>query len=172
MTTMSADSCERCVVAAAGRRAFLRDIGLAVVGTLALSATPAAVLAESVAELAPAGVVGASRTYEIPKTDSVAVDEPNGVILARWENRVYAFSMKCPHRGSRLEWRAEEQRVFCPKHKARFHADGAHASGRSSRDLDRYEITRQHGLVIVNLDTLWRADRDASAWRSAMVILS
>jgi hypothetical protein len=100
MTTMSADSCERCVVAAAGRRAFLRDIGLAVVGTLALSATPAAVLAESVAELAPAGVLGASRTYEIPKTDSVAVDEPNGVILARWENRVYAFSMKCPHRAA------------------------------------------------------------------------
>jgi cytochrome b6-f complex iron-sulfur subunit len=157
----------------ASRRAFLRDIGLAVAAAVAVTAigSPVAALAQSVTETTPLRRVGRRRLYEIPKGDAVHVDTANDVIVARWENRVYAFSLKCPHRGTRLEWRASEQRMFCPKHKARFRPDGAHDSGRASRDLDRYAATREGNSIAVDLDTVWRADQDGDAWRGAVIPL-
>jgi nitrite reductase/ring-hydroxylating ferredoxin subunit len=88
---------------------------------------------------------------------------------ARWQGRAYAFSIKCPHRGTRLEWHADETRIFCPKYKARFRPDGAHVSGRTSRDLDRYDVRRQGSDLLVNFDALRRADTDAAAWSAAVV---
>ena len=100
---------------------------------------------------------------------NVAVDAANDVIIARWQGCVYAFSLRCPHRGTRLEWHPDETRIFCPRHKARFRADGAHDSGRASRDLDRYDVRRQGEELIVDFDALLRADVDAAAWSLAMV---
>lgn len=172
--TMTGDGCQECPVAQASRRAFLRDVGRAAAAALALNAlgTPAISLAESVTETSPVQQPGRSRIYEIPRGDSIAVDEANDVILARWQDRVYAFSLKCPHRGSRLEWRPAEQRVFCPKHKGRFRADGSHESGRGARDLDRYAVTREGSSVVVDLDTIRRADQDPEAWRAASIVLT
>jgi nitrite reductase/ring-hydroxylating ferredoxin subunit len=169
-----ATSCSECAAAVASRRAFLREIGFVVVGALALSAAgrPEALLAESVREIAAERRRGALRTYALPTTDSISTDATNDVIIARWQNRVYAFSLKCPHRGTRLEWLADERRVFCPKHKARFTPDGAHDSGRGSRDLDRYDIARQGTSLVVNLDALRRADQEPQEWRSAVVVLA
>ena len=99
------------------------------------------------------------------------VDVDSDLILARWQNRVYAFSLKCPHRGTRLEWHADERRIFCPKHKARFTPDGAHDTGRQSRDLDRYAIARQGGSVAVDLGAVLRVDTDAKGWAAAVVAL-
>lgn len=171
---MSAEECGECPVADAGRRAFLRDVGLAVVAAVAASAigSPAALLAQSVSEMAPAPLVGGRLTYPTPATDSISIDSTNEVIIARWQNRVYAFSRKCPHRGSRLEWKADERRVFCPKHKARFQPDGTHDSGRRSRELDRYDITRQGESIVVNPDALRRSDLEPAAWRAAVIVLA
>jgi nitrite reductase/ring-hydroxylating ferredoxin subunit len=167
-------SCHECPVATASRRAFLRDIGLTVVGALALGAglRPASALAASVSETHALSGRGARRTYGLPATDSISIDPDNDVILARWQNRVYAFSLRCPHRGSRLEWRSAEQRVFCPKHKARFRPDGAHDSGRRARDLDRYELGRQGSSIVVNLDALHHADEEPDAWRAAVIVVA
>jgi nitrite reductase/ring-hydroxylating ferredoxin subunit len=170
MTTMSAENCHTCPVATASRRAFLRDVGLAAAAALAVAALPAAALAESVVETSPRGRLGQRRLYAIPPGDSISVDTANDVIIARWQNRVYAFSLRCPHRGTRLEWRANEQRFFCPKHKARFNPDGAHDSGRASRDLDRHAITKEGSSIAVDLDTVFRADSDPSAWGAAVVV--
>jgi nitrite reductase/ring-hydroxylating ferredoxin subunit len=144
-----------------------------VIGALALSVTsePAAAVAESVVEIAPLRVRGLLRTYAVPAVDSVSVDVDNEVILARWRGSVYAFSLRCPHRGSRLEWRVGEGRVFCPKHEARFLPDGTHDSGRRSRDLDRYDVRRSGASIVVDLDALRRADRDPDAWRAAVIKL-
>jgi nitrite reductase/ring-hydroxylating ferredoxin subunit len=84
---------------------------------------------------------------------------------------VYAFSLRCPHRGTRLEWLTSERRIFCPKHKARFTPEGAHDSGRQSRDLDRYDITRRGSAIAVDLAALRRADQDPVAWRAAVIVL-
>ena len=165
--------CNKCPAAMASRRAFLRDIGLTVIGALALTVVtrPAAALAESVGETSALGTSGAQRMYTLPATDSIAIDAGNDVILARWKNHVYAFSLRCPHRGSRLEWLAAERRVFCPKHKARFRPDGAHDSGRGSRDLDRFELSRNGSSIVVNLDVLHRADQEPEAWGAAVIVV-
>jgi nitrite reductase/ring-hydroxylating ferredoxin subunit len=167
-------SCAECPAAIATRRAFLRDVGRAVAGALALSATsiPAVALAESVVETAPRRARGLLRTYAMPSVDSVSVDIDNDVILARWQGRIYAFSLRCPHRGSKLEWRPSEGRVFCPKHKARFRPDGAHDSGRQSRDLDRYDLLLSGRSVVVDIDALRRADREPEAWRAAVIAVA
>lgn len=173
---MSADhqdrpDCPECPLVV-DRRAFLVRTALATAATLAtLGASPGAAFAAAVRQIAPLEAAGAQRSYGIPAVDGVYIDTGNDVILARWEGRVYAFSTKCPHRGSQLEWHANENRVFCPKHKARFRPDGAHDSGRASRDLDRYPIQRQGDTVLVDLSVVYRADQNAAAWQGAVVQL-
>jgi len=169
----SAHTCGDCPVAAAGRRAFLRDVARTVAGALVLTAGGApAALAKVVLETKPSRVHGTQRTYAVPAGDAISIDVDNDVILARWQNRVYAFSLKCPHRGTQLEWHADERRVFCPKHKARFTGDGLYDSGRRTRDLDRYDIAHRGSSVDVDLGTLRRADQEPDAWRRAVIVLS
>jgi nitrite reductase/ring-hydroxylating ferredoxin subunit len=171
-TEGAAESCD-CPIAAASRRRFLRDVGAMVAAVLAVGAvsSPAAALVNAVAEVGPTNAAGPLRTYTLPATDSISVDVGSDLILARWQGRVYAFSLKCPHRGARLEWRDDEQRIFCPKHKARFTPNGAHDSGRGSRDLDRYRLSRQNGSVVVDLGAVLRADTNADAWRGAVLAI-
>ena len=167
----SSQSCEQCPVATS-RRVFLRNAAATVAAAVAAVsiATPALAFAETVTEIEPTGARAGSapeRSYALPSVDGVSVDVNNDVILARWENRVYAFSIKCPHRGERLEWRQSEQRVYCPKHKARFLADGTHFSGRGSRDLDRYSIRRDTRGLVVDLGQAIRRDKNPDAWAQA-----
>lgn len=166
-----ARGCGDCPAATASRRAFLRDMGAVVATLFAAGAamSPAAALANAVSETRATGSRGLLRTYPLPSADSIAIDVDNEVIVARWQNRVYAFSLKCPHRGARLEWHQDEERIFCPKHKARFTGDGSHDSGRRSRDLDRHRLSRQGGSVIVDLGAVLRADTDAAAWQAAVI---
>lgn len=154
------------------RRVFLRDAALAAAATMAvLGVVPGAAFAETVRTITPKRVAGVDHTYPIPAEDGVAIDTGNEVILVRWLGLGYAFSLACPHRGTRLQWHADEQRVFCPKHKARFRPDGVHDSGRQSRNLDRYEIRREGGALVVALDRVIRADVDPAAWAAAVVSL-
>ena len=170
--TPTSQACEQCPVATS-RRAFLRDAaGVAVAAIAAVSIVkPGIAFAQAVAEIEPASARRLERNYAIPPADTVSVDVSNDVILARWEDRVYAFSIKCPHKGARLEWRQSEQRVFCPRHEARFMADGSHFSGRESRDLDRYGIRRTANEVVVDIGALYRRDSDPEAWTQAVVSL-
>jgi nitrite reductase/ring-hydroxylating ferredoxin subunit len=171
---MSAD-CGGCELAAASRRAFIREMALAAVGMLAVSALrPAEAMADGATTIAPlAGGSGSGRLqrkYALPTSDSIQVDVNNDVIIARWEDRVYAFSTKCPHKGATLKWLDDEQKIFCPKHKARFGRDGAHLSGRGTRALHRYDISREGNSMVVNLDVELREDSHA-AWKAAVIVL-
>ncbi|NUO62599.1 MAG: Rieske (2Fe-2S) protein [Gemmatimonadaceae bacterium] len=169
----TANDCGACPVAEMGRRAFLRNAALAAAATMAaIGLAPGSAFAEAVRAVTPlsaAGAGGTDRVYRIPSADSVSIDRGNDVILVRWQGVAYAFSLKCPHRGTRLEWHADESRVFCPKHKARFRPDGAHDSGRRTRNLDRYAIRREGATLVVALDRVYRADADAAAWTGATV---
>lgn len=165
-------SCAECPLLL-DRRTFLRSAALAAAATLAtLGAAPGAAFADGVRVIAPLSISGGQRSYRLPTADSVAVDGANDAIIARWQGRVHAFSSRCPHRGTRLEWHADETRIFCPRHKARFQPDGAHDSGRATRNLDRYEIRRQGDTMIVNLDVLYRADQNAAGWQGAVLVLT
>ena len=173
--THASQSCEQCPMVTS-RRVFLRDAAaMAAAAVAAVSiASPGMAFAQTVTEIEPVRIPAAGipeRSYAIPAANSVSVDPTNEVILARWEDRVYAFSMKCPHKGAQLEWRQSEERVYCPKHEARFLADGSHASGRGTRDLDRYSIRRNANDIVVDLGELWRRDTDPDAWTQAVVAL-
>ena len=162
-------ACQSCAHAT-DRRAFLRHLAVAVAGTLAATGlSPSAAFASNARYIAPLTARGNQRRYDLPRTDSVAIDSSNEVILARWQGHVYAFSLNCPHRGTTLVWRADESRVFCPKHKARFRPDGAHDSGRNTRSLDRYALRMESGAVVVELDTLYRIDQDPGGWNGAVI---
>jgi len=165
-------SCDDCPLVTS-RRAFLRDVGLAAAAALAAVSlvSPATALAQTISEIEPVGARLLERTYTVPVGDSVSVDVGNDVIIARWQNRVYAFSLRCPHKGTRLEWRQSEERVYCPKHKARFTANGSHVSGRGSRDLDRYAIRSDGQRIIVSLGHAFRSDAEPAAWAKAVVSL-
>jgi nitrite reductase/ring-hydroxylating ferredoxin subunit len=135
-------------------------------------ASPALARAESVGEIRPRGVNGTQRMYPVPTANSISIDVDNDVILARWQDRVYAFSLRCPHRGTRLQWLTGEQRIFCPKHKARFRGDGQHDSGRQSRDLDRYAIGLNGSAAAVDLAVAYRADTEPEAWSRAVLVMA
>ena len=162
------DGCGACPLLT-DRRIFRRSmaalVGAAIVGG---AFSPASALARNVGLVAPNGRVGTRARYDTPISDGVSIDEVNEVILARWQGSVYAFSSRCPHRGSRLQWHADESRVFCPKHKARFRADGQHDSGRSTRSLDRYDLRIEGPVVYVDLGTLHRVDQDPDGWNAAV----
>jgi nitrite reductase/ring-hydroxylating ferredoxin subunit len=153
------------------RRSFLRDTALAALASLTTVAVSPA-LAHAVRPVRPVRAAGLERLYQIPAADSVSIDEDNEVILVRWQKRAYAFSSRCTHRGAPLQWRENEGRVFCPKHKARFRPDGAHDSGRRARDLDRYGIRRRGDALAIDLAVLHRADDDVAAWSRAFVALT
>ena len=155
---------------AVDRRAFLRATALGVLGALVGEAL-LPTLASAVGTATPASMGKLELRYALPPADGVAVDEGNEVILVRWQGRAFAFSAKCPHRGARLEWHPAEGRVFCPKHKARFRPDGAHDSGRQSRDLDRYDVRREGASLVIRLDMLRRADTDPAGWAAAVVMV-
>ena len=155
---------------ATDRRAFLWHLAIAVAGSLAATGLGSnTALAAGARYIAPLAGSGSQRRYDLPRTDGVAVDSANEVILARWQGQVYAFSLRCTHRGTRLVWHADESRVFCPKHKARFRPDGAHDSGRNTRSLDRYGLRLEGGAVVVELDVLYRIDEDPSGWTAATI---
>ena len=167
----AAHGCEACPLVT-DRRAFLRQMALVVAGTLASTGlSPSAAFANGARYIAPFAARANERRYDLPRVDGVAIDSANEVILARWQGHVYAFSLLCPHRGTKLVWHEDESRVFCPKHKARFRADGAHDSGRNTRSLDRYALHLESGAVVVELDSLYRVDDNPAEWNAAVIAI-
>lgn len=170
-TPIETERCVECPLAT-NRRRFLRDAALTAVATLAATGLrPNAALASLVTAITPTRKAGPLRAYAIPSADAVMVDDGNDVIIARYRGNIYAFSRRCPHKGARLVWHESEDRIFCPRHKARFTSGGDHASGRRSRNLDRYGLRRQGSEIIVDTDTIYREDENPERWRSALVAI-
>src|SRR5438046_2262600 len=97
----SEHECESCPLGEAiERRAFLRDAAaqaLFAIGGLSL-------LGRRVHAMSMAFASGhgdrTDKTYGIPSADGVAIDKDESVIIARFENRVWAFSLACPHQNT------------------------------------------------------------------------
>lgn len=60
----------------------------------------------------------------------------------------------------------------CPKHKSRYRPDGTFIEGRATRGLDRFAIKLEGSQQLVNLDALYREDKNAAEWAAAFVPLS
>ena len=163
--------CTRCDTGR-DRREFLREIAAiaaGVAGALDISPVRAAALSVDFAS----GRSGPSEevTYAIPAQDGVMVDQTRELILARYEQSVYAFALSCPHQKTPLRWQEGERRFECPKHKSTFKPDGVYVEGRATRNMDRYGIRRDASNVVVDLGKLYREDENREDWISAVVRL-
>jgi len=116
-------------------------------------------------------VRGDEVTYDIPSADGATIDKDNQVILVRDGDKVYAFSLSCPHQNTALKWSDKDHQFECPKHHSRFEPDGIYVkdSGRATRGLDRYAIRKDGSNVVVNLDKLFQEDDNESDWKAAVV---
>lgn len=154
------------------RREFLRGIAAIIAGVAgALEISPIRAAGLSVDFASGLSVRGEEVTYAIPAQDGVTVDKDREVILARYQQSAYAFSLSCPHQKTPLRWQEEDHHFQCPKHKSRFQPDGVFVDGRATRGMDRYRIRREAGNVVVDLGKLYREDENREDWLSAVVRL-
>lgn len=157
------------------RRQFLRDAFLSVAGALvAVGASKATAFAMPLEFTTAMRSKGTQRNYAIPAGDGAQIDKDNEVILVRWQNAMYAFSLSCPHQNTALKWSQSDHRFQCPKHHSEFTPDGAYVpdSGRATRNMDRFAITRDAAGVSVDLDKLYQEDTDGPQWAAAVLKLA
>ena len=165
---MPSDSpCARCA-SLDSRRDFLRHAASLVACAVAL---PDDALRFPVRLTAVLRLLGREAVYPIPPQDGATIDKDREVILVRYQDRVYAFGLSCPHQRTPLRWQEEQRRFQCPKHKSTFQLDGAFLAGRATRSMDRYPLRREGDTVIVDLSGLLQEDKDRERWVDAVVQL-
>jgi nitrite reductase/ring-hydroxylating ferredoxin subunit len=116
---------------------------------------------------APAGP--GERSYPVPAADGVTIDRDGQVILARFQAKVYAFALACPHENTALRWRARDVRFQCPRHESQYKPDGTFMQGRATRNMDRFAVRKDGGSVFVDTSRLFRSDQQAADWAAASV---
>ena len=168
------EECRACPVAS--RREFLRDAAIAVAGiaaTLGFARTASA-LPEHFQIRATRALsrVGDQLSYPIPTADGAQIDRDQQVILVRWQNAVYAFNLSCPHQHTALRWDDSDHQFQCPKHHSKYQPDGEFISGRATRGMDRFHITRDGGKVVVDVNAMKKQDEDPAGWNAAVVKLA
>lgn len=157
------------------RRDFLRDAGLFAAGILvALGAAPSRAFATPIDFISATRGGREDKTYPIPAQDGVQIDKDAEVMLTRWQGKVYAFALACPHQNTALHWQDKDQQFECPKHHSRFDMQGIYIkdSGRATRGLDRLAIHKDANNVVVNLDKAFQEDDDEAQWKTAFVSLT
>jgi Rieske Fe-S protein len=157
------ESCGGCDI---GRRAFLRDATIAAAAMAAIGSTAGAMPVRMIEAIS---ATKANTTYPIPAKDGVSIDKDKEVILARNGKNVYAFSLSCPHQNTALRWNDGAHQFQCPKHKSLYSADGVYQSGRATRSMDRFAVTKDGANIVVNLDKLYEEDQDGALWKAAFI---
>lgn len=170
----SGDQCRACPVAS--RREFLRDAAVALAGiaaSLGIARTASALPEHfQIRRTSALSRLGDQLTYPIPAADGVDIDHDQQVILVRWQNAVYAFNLSCPHQNTALHWNDTDHRFQCPKHHSQYQPTGEFISGRATRGMDRFSVTRSGDKVIVDVNAMHRQDQDPAGWNAAVVKLA
>ena len=148
------------------RRHFLQQSGCGLWTLTALGIVSDVML--PVSAIAGAGPAK-ERRYPIPAADGVNVDRGAHVMLVRYANRVYAFSMACPHEHAAVKWLKKDNRFQCTKHDSQYKPDGTYTTGHATRNLDRFPIRRDGESVVVDMDRVFQSDQHAAAWAAAAV---
>jgi nitrite reductase/ring-hydroxylating ferredoxin subunit len=164
------DACDSCALGKS-RREFLRDGFAAAFGALLTLGASEKAAAASVSIVNALAAAGSTVTYAIPAANGAQIDRDHEVIVARWENNIYAFSLSCPHQHTALRWEQQNARFQCPKHHSKYQPDGTFISGRATRSMDRFSIKRQGNSVVVDTSVMHKEPDDPKAWREAVVEL-
>lgn len=167
------DCCTDCPMAGPlPRRRFLQDATVRTIGILvALGAATSEAHALPVRFASSIATNGDERTYPIPTADGAVIDRDESVIIMRWQDLAYAFSLACPHQNTALKWEPDNARFQCPKHHSKYRPDGTFIEGRATRGMDRFAIRREGDKLTIDLDKLYRQNEDPAQWKAACVQL-
>ena len=154
------------------RDAISRGLAVLAMTFLAEGVTPSAVAALT---SRVTGIVGRDaganvKAFAVPAQDGVQFAKEDELILVRYQGRIYAFALSCPHQNTALRW-VDEGRFQCPKHKSRYEPDGTFISGRATRNMDRYAIRHSGSDVEIDFDLLYKNDKQPAEWAGAVVVL-
>ena len=151
------------------RREFLRNAAAFAVAAISLGLP-----IRSISAKVMSSAIGSGKTlsYPLPAVDGANIDRDNEVILVRYKNEVFAFSLGCPHQNVALRWNEADMRFQCPKHHSQYQPDGEFITGRATRNMDRLAIRRDAANnIIVDPDALYQSDEDEAQWKAAVVKL-
>ena len=163
--------CDECG-AQLDRRRFLQGVGFASLMVLAGLGVPSRVAIAMTPEPTRARrMFGGNPSYPLPPADGVQIDRDQEVILVRWQNAVYAFNLSCPHQRTALRWNQGDSQFQCPKHHSKYRPDGTFVSGRATRGMDRFSVSRTGDEIVVDLDAMHKEDKDPAGWAAAVVHL-
>ena len=124
-----------------------------------------------VVEITGVEIGPSQKSFPLPPADGVNIDKATGVILVRYQGKVMAFNLACPHENTALRWRQEDGRFQCPRHGSKYQPDGTFISGRATRNMDRFAIRRDGDKLIVDVNRLYRSDQQKAEWDAAVVTL-
>jgi len=169
MTVERSDPCASC--ARRSRRTFLTQVSGAV--------TAAALCEDWARALGTSGVLHAAgkasgpstMSYPLPEKDGVTIDNKEQVIVVRWQQKVFAFPLSCPHENTALKWRQGDLRFQCPKHESKYKPDGTFMSGRATRNMDRFAVSRNGNTIVVDLEKWFESDKQPGEWATAAIVL-
>jgi Rieske Fe-S protein len=163
--------CEHCELSL-GRRRFLQGIGFASLAVLTGLGVPRSVaIAMTPVPARARRVLAGNPTYPIPATDGVQIDRDQEVILVRWQGALYAFNLSCPHQRTALRWNQGDGQFQCPKHHSKYRPDGTFVSGRATRGMDRFSVTRAGDEIVVDVSAMHKEDQDRAGWDDAVLHL-
>ena len=166
-----APSCGGCELSL-DRRRFLQGVGLASLSVLArLGVPPGVALAMTPHPTRARRLLGGNPTYPIPAADGVQIDRDQEVILVRWQGALYAFNLSCPHQRTALRWNQGDGQFQCPKHHSKYRPDGTFVSGRATRGMDRFSVTRAGNEIVVDVSAMHKEDQDRAGWDAAVLHL-
>lgn len=160
------DNCELSV----NRRQLLQGIGFASLAALIGVGVPQSVaIAMTPVPTRARRLLAGNPSYPIPAADGVQIDRDQEVILVRWQGAVYAFNLSCPHQRTALRWNEGDHQFQCPKHHSKYQPDGTFVSGRATRGMDRFSLTRTGNEVVVDVNAMHKEDQDRAGWDAAVL---
>jgi Rieske Fe-S protein len=148
------------------RREFLQTTGCGLFTLAALGIGADVIL--PVNAIAATGS-GPEKVYPIPAADGVNIDRRSQIIIVRYANRMYAFSLACPHENAAVKWVAKDRKFACTKHDSEYTPDGKYTTGHATRNLDRFPVRKDGTTLVVTTDRVYHSDQNAAAWAAAGV---
>ena len=162
------ERCDGCALT--DRRSFLvTTAGLIAAALAGIGLDPERAEALPVHSIVPLRGGDADSVYPIPATDGVTIDRDNDVIVVRYQSKVFAFSLACPHQNTALRWLQADNRFQCPKHKSKYAPDGTFLSGRATRSMDRFALRKDGTTIVVDTNRMLQQDKNPKDWEAAWV---
>ena len=168
---MAEAACGACA-GARTRRQALGQMSTAFLAAMAgVTLRPGTAAAVPVVEGSGAKAGPGELAYPLPTTEGVTIDRGQQVIVVRFQEKVYAFNLACPHENTALRWRRRDGRFQCPRHESQYQPDGTFIKGRATRNMDRFAVRRSGDTLIVDVNHLFHSDEQSGEWSAAAVSL-